>query len=234
MNNPLTAASMNLYGDTLIPTTGIHGGDISSQRSDELDLDCLRLVEKRARVELSTNALDLGGGLGAHSKRMARLGANVVLIDLTDQSDNIKQFNAEKGHDAIHFYQWDVRDFKFSNEVANFDLVYSQRMLSCIRYHEAESLICRVREVCSPSVQYFLSAGGLSSEIGRSNTHCEMPIKNRWGFASGDLAHRHQILAPECPYSEDEFVCLLKSCQLTVVRSWTSPSGNPKAICINA
>ena len=33
--------SINLYGDSLVKTTGKHGADISSQRLDDLDIETI-------------------------------------------------------------------------------------------------------------------------------------------------------------------------------------------------
>jgi hypothetical protein len=51
-------------------------------------------------------AADVDGGNGAHIKikRIAELGAEVVLVDLTDQHDKVADFNAAVGRQAFRFY----------------------------------------------------------------------------------------------------------------------------------
>jgi 2-polyprenyl-3-methyl-5-hydroxy-6-metoxy-1,4-benzoquinol methylase len=162
---------------------------------------------------------------------MAKLGASVYMVDLTDQLANIENFNTQIGRKAITFRQLDVRELKFANVEQRFDVIYSQRMLSCIRYAEARELISKILEVSSTDAHYFVSAGGLNTEIGRQNPHRRMPVEQRWAIASAEVSAKHQVAAPECPYTVEELVQLLESCALAVVRSWTSEFGNPKVIC---
>ena len=132
--------TLNTSGDRLIPTTGIHGGDISSQRVDELDSLCLNFVLQLHRAGTVPIAVDLGGGCGAQSRRMAELGADVVLIDLTDQRSRVSSFNKSIGRDAIHFYKRDVTSIDFLSLSASFNVIYSQRMMGCIRYGDLDKL----------------------------------------------------------------------------------------------
>jgi len=104
-------------------------------------------------------------------------------------------------------------------------------MLSCIRYQEAHDLISKISNVCSREAYFFISAGGLHTEVGREYSDRALPIEARWGKTSPEMAQKHQLFAPECLYAEEDLVALLTSCGLEVVRAWTSEFGNPKAIC---
>ena len=222
---------LNDYGDFLIPTTGVHGGDISSQRTDDLDRACLDFLQLRRSASAKPPvALDLGGGLGSQSKRMAQAGADVYMIDLSDQSANIADFNSSIGRMGIRFFQADVRTVDPSM-LPRLDIVYSQRMLSCIRHLDARRLLGWICDACTPEARCFISAAGLYSEIGRSSGSHAGPIEQRWLMPSQEMAAKHQIHAPECPYSEQELTGLLESCAFEIVRRWTSPFGNPKVIC---
>src|SRR5690349_14000402 len=112
--NPYSHSTLNVYGDRLVPTTGIHGGNISSQRVDNLDKSSLRFAKRFYNTRKNLFAIDIGGGNGAHSKRLARLGADVILIDLTDQSANVMAFNQKIGRKAIYFHQDDIRAYDFA------------------------------------------------------------------------------------------------------------------------
>jgi cyclopropane fatty-acyl-phospholipid synthase-like methyltransferase len=231
-NTPINP--INMYGDAPISTTGVHGHDISSQRVDDLDLGCLAFVEWLTKLKTRVFALDIGGGLGAQSKRMATHGANVVLVDLSDQSKNIARFNETMGREAIRFHHLDVRDFIYLQITTLFDVIYSQRMLGCIRHREAVEVISTVRESSSQEAHFFFSTGGLQSELGQNYSHQKIPVEQRWGSVSSDLAKKHQIFLPECLYSELELTHLVELCGLSVIRSWTSKFGNPKVICKRA
>lgn len=90
----MTIQPLNLYGDELIPTTGKHGSNISEQRIDELDQACLDFVKSRCVAKEPCQVIDVGGGSGAQSKRIALLGASVLLVDLTDQEKAMQDFNS--------------------------------------------------------------------------------------------------------------------------------------------
>jgi SAM-dependent methyltransferase len=217
--------------DVLLPTTGLHGGDVSSQRVDELDRACLEYLSGRRRLETTLRAIDIGGGYGAQSKRMAHYGADVVLVDLTDQSKRVCQFNSQIGREGIKFYQSDIRALRFADMLGAFDVIYSQRMLSCIPYRDARSLLIQLHDSSSVDAHCFISAGGLYTEIGNEYAGRTTPIEERWSVVSPVMAQKHQMFAPECLYSESELASLLESCGYTTVRSWTSTFGNPKVIC---
>ena len=98
----------NIYGDRFIPTTGFHGTNISQQRVDKLDMACLSFIEDRLSTGAPLHAIDLGGGAGAQSKRMARLGAHVILIDLSATPAEIEAFNLGEKTGKITLLNKDV------------------------------------------------------------------------------------------------------------------------------
>jgi uncharacterized UPF0146 family protein len=224
-------SAINLYGDVLIPTTGVHGGDVSSQRVDELDTACLDYLKTRAGSERRPRAIDIGGGHGAQSKRMAASGADVVLVDLTDRFEDMRAYNSQAGREAITFHRADIRDADVAQIAKGVDAIYSQRMLSCIRHHEASDLMRRIHDASAVGAHCFISAGGIQTEIGDEYGDRTLPIERRWATSSPRMAQKHQIFAPECLYSEQELIDLLRSCGFVLVRSWTSAFGNPKVIC---
>lgn len=223
-------ATLNNYGDVLISTTGVHGGDVSSQRVDELDHACLAFLETIRGCEKIPLAIDIGGGFGSQSKRMAEAGANVYMIDLTNQFDNVEAFNSRIERTGIVFFQSDIRTFDTSF-LQGLDIIYSQRMLSCLPYLDARRLLDRLHLACAPGARCFVSAGGLHTEIGRSARDREAPIEQRWLRASSEMAAKHEIYEPECLYTEDELAGLLDTCRFRILRRWTSEFGNPKVIC---
>ena len=80
---------LNLYGDRLVATSGRHGGDIASQRIDELDRACLEFC---LSLGPGVAAADIGCGLGAQGFRLAALGAAVTLCDPLDISVHVGRF----------------------------------------------------------------------------------------------------------------------------------------------
>jgi hypothetical protein len=224
------SAKLNIYGDRLLPTTGVHGGNISSQRVDTLDKSSLRFAEQLCDNRRSPLAIDIGGGNAAHSKRLARLGAEVILIDLTDQSANVTAFNREIGRNAILFFQGDIRAYKFTNLNKQVNLIYSQRMLSCIPYGDLKLLLRLLFDYTAEGARCFLSAGGLDTEVGTEYPHRHLPVNERWSTLSPEMAAKHQIYAPECLYREKELVDIVAESGFFVLQSWKSLFGTPKII----
>ena len=222
--------ALNSHGDVLLPTTGFHGGNISSQRVDELDEACLEFVVSRASGEAPPVAIDIGGGNGAQAYRMARLGADVTFIDLTDQRAAIGEFNAALGRRAIRFVQGDVRAIDLRSIAQPFDVIYSQRMMGCIRYGELRSLLEGLYAYSNPGARCFLSASGLDTEYGADYPHRDRPIAARWSTLCPRMAEKHQMYAPECLYREEELADLTASCGFAIVRRWRSAFGTPKVI----
>jgi acetyl-CoA acetyltransferase len=73
-------ATLNACGDVLIRTTGRHGGDISSQRMDDLDIAALAYA-LQLKGTAPGAAIDLGCGQGMQGLRLAALGLDTLLID---------------------------------------------------------------------------------------------------------------------------------------------------------
>ena len=223
-------SSLNVYGDNLSPTTGKHGSNISEQRIDELDKACLDFVKTRVAETGSCQAVDIGAGSGAQSKRMAELGAVVLMIDLTDQKQAIAAFNAGLSREAIHFIQSDVRELASGDWPNKIDCVYSQRMLSAIPYIEALKLLHTLKSRAAAGAHFFLSAGGLDSEYKEGYPDAEKPVEERWAKLAPAMGEKHNVLIPQCLYHADDLNHLLEKAGLTVLRSWTSAFRNVKAV----
>jgi hypothetical protein len=224
----LNGDAINLYGDRLRPS-GPHGSNISEQRVDELDQACIDYVRLCIEAVGFCRVADIGGGSGAQGKRLATLGAEVLIVDLTDQQENISRFNKTLGRDAIHFVRCDVRKLT-PGEWPTLCCVYSQRMLGCIPYFDALQLLQTLKQKAAPRGRFFLSSGGLDTEYGRDYPDRYKPVKERFAYLSTDMAEKHGIFEPECLYREKELRELMEEAGLSVIRSWTSPFGNPKVI----
>ncbi|MDD4616694.1 MAG: class I SAM-dependent methyltransferase [Alphaproteobacteria bacterium] len=225
----MISSPLNQYGDVVIPTTGCHGSDISTQRMDDLDRNCLSFIKKRLSEDAASFiAVDIGGGSGAQSKRMAELGANIFFVDLSDQAEAIEAFNAHLGRAAIKFYRGDVREI--SSWPSNIGCVYSQRMLNYLPYRDALALLTRLKTIVLPQTKFFLSTGGLDTEYGAQYADRGKPIEERFTVLPPAMANKHNITSPICLYTEDELKHLVERAGLSIDHSWTSPFGNPKVV----
>lgn len=227
----MTGDKYNLYNDTFIPTTGSHGANIAAQRVDELDDASLQFVKQTVAQKGSCCAVDIGGAMGIHSRRMAKAGANVTLIDLVDQTKGlIADTNAELGREAIRFIQGDVRTLDPALRPDGVDAVYSQRMLSFIPYPDAVRMIEAVRPHVKEGGRFFLSAAGLNSELGQGYVDAGRPVAQRFGPLAPAIAQKNLMTNPVCLYTVDEFTAMLEKAGLKVERAWASEFGNVKAI----
>jgi len=220
----------NIYGDKFIPTTGCHGTNISQQRIDKLDISCLSFIEDSLSAGASIQAIDLGGGAGAQSKRMARLGANVVLIDLSQTNAEIEAFNIEEKLGKITLLKRDARHIPDEDLPVKIDCFYSQRMINYIPYHDALSLLCRFKKKSGVKAKFFISSGGIETEYGQTYLEKDKPIAQRFGSLSEEMSTKHGINTPVCLYREQELCDLLEKAGLKILDSWTSIFGNPKII----
>lgn len=220
----------NIYGDRFIQTTGFHGTNISQQRLDKLDTSCLSFIENRLSSSISLQAIDLGGGTGAQSKRMARLGAQVVLIDLSTIRTEIEAFNLAEKTGKITLLNKDARHIPEEEIPSKIECFYSQRMINYIPYGDALSLIYRFKMKSSATAKFFISSGGIETEYGRTYLEKDKPVQLRFGPLSEEMSKKHGINALVCLYREQELCDLLEQSGLKILDSWTSTFGNPKII----
>jgi len=219
---------LNVYGDVVVPTTGRHGADIASQRADDLDLGCLDYVRKQIDVKKKLQVLDIGGGLGAQSFRVADLGAEVLMIDLSDREKNIEAYNVRAGRKAIRFLRQDVREIDTWPQ--DIGCVYSQRMLNYLPYPDALELLTTLSRCVLPGAFFFFSSGGIDTEYGRDYPDRDKPMEERFTFLTPAMAAKHTITSKVCLYREAELCALAGRAGLTVDHAWTSPFGNPKVV----
>ncbi len=228
----MTKTPFNIYGDANIPTTGAHGANITEQRVDRLDAECLDFVSSLTEQHAARNiqAVDLGGGSGRQSMRMAALGADVLLIDLSDQEPSAQQFNQEDARGKVRFLRKDMREIADAEWPASIDCIYSQRAMNYLRYNAALDILSQLRRRASDHARLFLSMGGLETEYGRCYMARDLPIEKRFGKLSPDMAAAHGIHADICLYRESELVELVKAAGFTPITSWASDFGSPKII----
>ena len=222
--------AINQYGDKLAPTTGKHGSNISEQRIDDLDQACLTFVKERIAQGLPCQAVDIGCGSGAQSKRMADLGASVFMADLTDQQQLAAAYNAKAGRVALRFIQRDIREIMPETWPQTLDCVYTQRMLGALPYRDALQLMTFLKSRAAPDAHFFVSASGYDAEYQNGYPDKDKPVEERWALLDPAIGAKHNVLIPQCLYRASELAQMLEKAGLTVERFWTSPFGNPKVI----
>jgi hypothetical protein len=222
-------SSLNLYGDRLVPTSGSHGADISSQRFDDLDRLALKAVlESDGQMPV---ALDVGCGSGIQGMRMSLLGATVHLFDLVDISDRISAFRAFIPLSSVSFHHGPATMMIKSQKWADgIDIFYSQRTLHYLPFAEAVELLGASASHGRKGMKFFLSASGMRSPLGERYEGKDQPLEARFGHLVSEIADDHQIHERVCLYTEEDITTLAKAAGLQVLKVWSSAFGNVKAV----
>lgn len=226
---------INSSGDVFRPTETARGVDISSQRTDWIDTECLNFIRGcSSDLEDRPKALDLGAGFATHSINMATAGADVTLIDL-DCAQAIKSINAAESGGAIPRgsivpIAKDFRSVADQDIAGNIHVLYSQRALHYLPYEDALALLRKIVEKMSFDGKAFLSVAGFDTEYGKSHPHREEPVQKRFSLVTEDMRIKHGIHHPIVTYTADEFKELLACAGLDVERIEASDFGNIKAI----
>lgn len=220
---------MNDYGDKMIQTPGGYGSDISSQRIDALDQASLDFIEQQQDV---IGAIDLGGGLGRHSVRMAAKGADVTLVELSNPVNSVHDFCKEDkvDPDKVRVLGKDYRDLSPSDYPQNYKLLYSQRSLCHVPYHDALNVLKAQFNALAEGGKIFISSAGYDTEDGKSHTLRDKPVHERFGYVSEEMQKKYGLTAPLLPYRADEFGDLAEAAGFQVEKIFVSDFGNIKLI----
>jgi SAM-dependent methyltransferase len=210
-----------------------HGIDVASQRADDLDERCLTFLEGRcARGDNEhPTALDLACGRGGQALRMAACGARVTAVDQYDHGADLQRAAAARrvGQPPV-FASADVRALPEALPGAPFDAIVCQRALHYLPYGEAVTAVRSWVRYLKPGGRLFLSASGLTSELGQGYAHGDRPVTERFAPLAPAMAERHDIRAPVCLYEASDLVALLHVAGFGVAEVFRSPFGNVKAV----
>lgn len=218
---------LNIYGDSLVATTGRHGSDIASQRLDSLDRACLNDVLARE----SPRVLDFGCGLGSFGLRCAVLGARVVLNDLMEPPGIAAC--AQALSDCLHAVEIECVAGDIRSVVAQFgafEILYSQRMLHYLPYADAVAVLKTLGRGGGPSQKAFLSLSGLGSDLRVGYSASGTPVQDRFASLSSEAQKKHDIYEKLCLYSEEDAATLAADAGFAVERIWSSEFGNVKCV----
>jgi len=222
---------LNIYGDSGQEEIGGYGIDISTQRTDSLDIAMLRWVDSIGPQAL--RVVDLGCGKGGQAIRLAALGCEVMAVDIQDFSKQIAETLQEKKlpRESVRFIKSDIRHTP-EYLTGLYNLVYSQRTFHYIDYKDAQKLLKRIGRhfVKDQSSRLFISVSGIDSELGENYADRNKPIKYRFCHLDKKMQHKHKILLPVCLYSLKELEKLLLDCNYEIEKIYQSEFGNIKAI----
>jgi SAM-dependent methyltransferase len=204
------------------------GRDISSERLDELDLECIAYGAELVRQRGAGVAmLDIGAGVGAVAQALSRLpGTAVTAVDrnraLQEHYDRLRGSLPN-----LEFRACDVAaEWPFAGRI--FAIVACQRMIHYLPHASALDLLGRIRGVLDDGGRLFVSASGASSELGDGLE--AVPLADRFRMLRPDRQAQHDIREPVCLYTGDELTATLQAAGFSVDRCWLSEFGNVKAI----
>jgi hypothetical protein len=221
---------LNLHGDRLVPTSGRHGANISSQRLDELDIRALRYALDQSNRPAA--ALDLGCGLGLQGLRFASFGLPTVLIDQLPVEMTVLGLADLPALLPISYLQRYARQLAAGDLPAVLQLCYSQRFIHYLRFGEAVDLLRLIRGRMPPGARLFLSASGLASELGLGYTGHDSPLSERLAPLEPGLAAKHCIVEPVCLYGPEELAILGETARFRPERVFASAFGNVKGVFV--
>ena len=231
----MTSELFNQYGDRFKPTDDGHGVDIASQRQDELDEASLDYIRRTTEAGRRVTALDLGGGYGTHSVRMAEAGAVVTMVDVEDlASGAFASAIVEKSvpSDALRFLQRDFCCLADHEMPQDIDVLYSQRAIHYVPYRTAESLLRRISKRMARGGMVYISAAGFDTEYGQTYPDRDKPVEARFNFVTPDMREKHAIFHKIATYTEDDMASLLRAVGFSIIRITRSAFGNIKAIAM--
>ena len=214
---------INQYGDTFNPIGDGHGVDIASQRQDALDLSSLEFIRQQLSIHQKVQAVDLGGGFGAHSIKMAKLGASVTLIDIADIPTVHFPHN-------LSFIQKDFIELTNEDIQNNIDVLYSQRAIHYLPYSEAKKLLQWIYSRMKNGGAVFISAAGLKAEYGITYLDRDKPIENRFNYIANDMQQKFNVYQKLVLYSEKDMSTLLTDAGFIDIHVTSSEFGSVKAM----
>lgn len=215
---------LNQYGDKFKPTDDGHGVDIASQRQDELDKASLAFIRQANKP---MRAVDLGGGFGIHSVRMAEAGADVTMIDIADMTAD--SFRNSAASQKLRFVQKDFAALSPEDLPERFDVLYSQRAIHYVPYDEAKKTLRMMFNHMVQGGAVFISAAGWDTEYGKTYPDRDKPVQERFCMVTPDMQEKHGIRHNIVTYKEEELARLLEDSGFSDVSVTRSAFGNIKA-----
>jgi len=229
----VTSKPFNQYGDRFKPTVEGHGVDIASQRQDELDAASLDYIRATVQAGRRVTALDLGGGYGTHSVRMAKAGAVVTMVDVEDMASSAfasAVLEESVAPDALCFIRRNFDHLADHEIPKDIDVLYSQRSIHYVPYRTAEALLHRICNRMARGGMVYISAAGFDTEYGQNYPDRAKPVEARFNFVTPDMQAKHAIFHKITTYTEEDMASLLRAVGFKVIQIAHSAFGNIKAI----
>jgi hypothetical protein len=206
------------------PAVNWRGVDVSTGRIGQLDQLGLRYIKRHAGKGERVKVVDLGGGSGGHSLRMARAGAAVWMVDLADTAR--AAFDAAEGEELVaYFIHKDFANLKAADVPEGVNMLYSQRALHYLRYDEAQALLRKISGRMARKARVYVSVAGVDSLFAQDYPHADKPIEERFSPLAPAMREKYHLHLPIAVYDGAGLRQLLESSGFRGVKTRLSEAG---------
>jgi hypothetical protein len=211
--------------DIEIPlTVNGRGVEVSTGLVGQLDRLGLRYIERHAAKGEQVKVVDLGGGSGGHSLRMARAGAAVWMADIENVARASFATAKEEGL-PVHFIHKDFTDLKATDVPEGVGMLYSQRALHYLRYTEAQALLQKISARMAKKARVYVSVAGVASPFAQDYPHADRPMEERFSPLAPEMRKKYHLHLPIAVYEDKGLRQLLESSGFRGVKTRLSEAG---------
>ena len=188
-----------------VAISGRYGGCVSMYTPDDLDERALEYAQSivKARPDETLWAADLGASpFCPQAIRFADAGLHVDAFDLEPPAAELAAINQDLGN-KIHFVQKNLLDLQ-SAELKLYSLVYTNRCLFFLPFHEAKNVLRKFISHAAPGAQFFISLMDMNGPLAINYPHRDKPLSERFAVPNCDYARLVECNMPVCFYYADE------------------------------
>jgi hypothetical protein len=132
----------------------------------------------------------------------------------------------------LRFLKVPLEKFRGSLVPGSVSCAFSQRTLHYLRPLDALNLFERLGEMMEAGAKCFLSASGISSELGDGYRGREIPWEQRYFPLSSENQKKHGIEGAVCLYSETELAAAMERSGFSCETIYSSQFGNVKGVFV--
>lgn len=201
--------------------------------ADEIERFALEECVKRHRFDQRVSVLMLSDKRCEMAIKLARLGAQVIVADHSEQQQGIEGRILAAGlRDNISFAACTLADLPENFQGEPFDIIVIRRGLCTMPYEEARRVVRQLLLKLKIGGKLYLSVLGLHSELSEGYGVAESVISERFGELAPVLAEKYGIHQPVCLYTERNLFMLLLEAGASVLRTLTTTYGNVKGVAV--
>ncbi|MDE2441457.1 MAG: class I SAM-dependent methyltransferase [Betaproteobacteria bacterium] len=204
-----------------------------STGTDELERYALEECVKRQRIDHRVSILVVSDKRCEMAPKLARLGAQVVIVDRPDYRQEIEGRILASGlREQISYVASELDTMPEALPGQPFDMIVLRRGLCGQPYEQACQIVRRLMRQLRIGGKLYVSVLGLHSELGQGYADGDALIEQRFAPLASPLAEKYEIHQPVCLYTERNLFMLLLEAGASVLRTLTTTYGNVKGIAV--